>query len=740
MKDRLIRVPKVGTRTEMPVPDAGFGRDRTVGRVVSVSNYRVNVLLDTETRSQVRSYPHNIAIITQIGGYLLLPVSPGVFAVGIIVGASEDEAIEPDASGVMTLQLARARRVVRLNLLGQMKLGEAFVPGVSTYPTLDTPALLPTEKELEAILSFQPAKSVAGKDRAVTIGLSPIYGQQGVTASYNDLLSRPLGIVGNTGSGKSCSVARIIQEALADYGGDGRASQAKFIVLDINGEYSNAFASPMPENKELYAAYINGQKFNLPLWAFNLTELTSFFEASQASQVPVLERVVTEIRENTIDEGPGKVLRRIVRWADTCNSYLDTIFLYMEGPTNPYSGDKLRKIVEHLKSALAQLRKEPPRDGYVWPTNVVTTSGIELELKAINDLHNIPPQVVAALTPLFEQMRNSLHEVRSVAITTGGLKEVTADSPVPFESRLLLNDEYFISATARFRGQDRMQEYLSTLRLRIHRQVADKRWSVFTESVAGEIEELVMSILAGSSNVAIIDCSMLSHDVLPCFCAMMGRVLLDLRVRTEPSCRTTQPFVMVLEEAHNYLRPARQDESWGVRLARDAFERISKEGRKFGLSLIIASQRPSDVSATVLSQCANFLIHRIQNPEDIDYFKRILPLGSRDLLDQLPILAPGEGLMMGSAVNVPTRVRVRKPDPAPESETSTPWAAWQTGQSGFDIKMAVKRWLADTVSAEVIEPTGTTPGEPPHVDEAPQQANIYAPAHPYTAVDDDIPF
>ena len=100
----------------------------------------------------------------------------------------------------------------------------------------------------------------------------------------------------------------------------------------------------------------------------------------------------------------------------------------------------------------------------------------------------------------------------------------------------------------------------------------------------------------------------------------------------------------------------------------------------------------------------------------------------------------GEGLMMGSAVNVPTRVRVRKPDPAPESETSTPWAAWQTGQSGFDIKMAVKRWLADTVSAEVIEPTGTTPGEPPHVDEAPQQANIYAPAHPYTAVDDDIPF
>lgn len=678
------------------MPDAGFGRDRTVGRVVSVSNYRVSVLLDTEIRSQVRSYPHNIAIITQISGYLLFPVSPRVFAVGIIVGASEDEAIEPDTSGAMTLQLARARRILRLNLLGQMKLHEPFVPGVSIYPTLDTPALLPTEDELVGILSFQPAAASAKRDRSITVGLSPIYGQQAVTASYNDLLSRPLGILGNTGSGKSCSVARIIQEALADYGGDGIALQAKFIVLDINGEYSNAFSTPTSTNRELNTAYLNGQPFHLPLWACNLTELSAFFEATQASQVPVLERVVTEIRENTIDQGPGKNLRRIARLAETCIGFLDTVFLYLEGPTNSYCGDKLKKIIEHLKSASEQLRKQPPSDGYVWPTSLTITSNIESHVRSLTD-HNIPPAVVSALTPLFEEMRVSLNEVRSVAITTGGLKDVTADSPIPFESRLLLNDEYFTSATARFRGQDRMQEYLSTLRLRIHRQIADKRWSVFTESVGEDIEALINTILGGSSKVAIIDCSMLSHDVLPCFCAVMGRVLLDLRIRTEPVNRTAQPFVVVLEEAHNYLKPARLEESWGVRLARDAFERISKEGRKFGLSLMIASQRPSDVSATVLSQCANFLIHRIQNPEDIEYFKRILPLGSRDLLDQLPILAPGEGLLMGSAVNVPTRVSVRKPAPAPQSESSTPWRAWQAGEPKFDVKSAVSRWLADTV-------------------------------------------
>ena len=193
-----------------------------------------------------------------------------------------------------------------------------------------------------------------------------------------------------------------------------------------------------------------------------------------------------------------------------------------------------------------------------------------------------------------------------------------------------------------------------------------------------------------------------------------------------PEKRTDQPFVLVLEEAHNYLRPARHDEPWGVKLARDAFERISKEGRKFGLSLMIASQRPSDVSATVLSQCANFLIHRIQNPEDIDYFKKILPLGSRDLLDQLPILAPGEGLLMGSAVNVPTRLRVRKPEPSPESDTSRPWAAWQENQPKFDAASAIKRWMADTIAAA------------PAVEAAPPVEAI--PVEPYEITDDDVPF
>ena len=124
--------------------------------------------------------------------------------VGIIVGASEDEMIEPDFENEMTLQLTKSRRILKVNLLGKL-LEDAneqkrFVTGVSLYPTLETAALFPTEPELKSILEYIPRKEQ--EDTSISIGISPIYARQEVTVSYNDILGRPLGVIGNTGSGK----------------------------------------------------------------------------------------------------------------------------------------------------------------------------------------------------------------------------------------------------------------------------------------------------------------------------------------------------------------------------------------------------------------------------------------------------------------------------------------------------------------------------------------------------------
>ncbi|MDY7538672.1 ATP-binding protein [Undibacterium sp. 5I1] len=127
-------------------------------------------------------------------------------------------------------------------------------------------------------------------------------------------------------------------------------------------------------------------------------------------------------------------------------------------------------------------------------------------------------------------------------------------------------------------------------------------------------------------------------------------------------------------------------------LTRLAYERIAKEGRKFGFSLIIASQRPSEISQTIISQCANFVSHRLQNPDDIDHFRRIIPLQARRLLDQVTILAAGEAIVFGSAFHIPARVQFDRPEPGPYSQTAAPFHEWSRETSPFPLDQVIGAW------------------------------------------------
>ena len=148
------------------------------------------------------------------------------------------------------------------------------------------------------------------------------------------------------------------------------------------------------------------------------------------------------------------------------------------------------------------------------------------------------------------------------------------------------------------------------------------------------------------------------------------------------------------------------DEDRGHKLARLSYERIAKEGRKFGLSLIIASQRPSEVSQTIISQCANFISHRLQNPDDIEHFRRIIPIQARRLLDQVTILAAGEAIVFGSAFHVPARVQFDRPRPGPYSQTAAPFHEWSKEKAPFPLPEVISAWgLDQPVVAEIAAET-----------------------------------
>ncbi|MCS6954633.1 MAG: ATP-binding protein, partial [Bryobacteraceae bacterium] len=179
--------------------------------------------------------------------------------------------------------------------------------------------------------------------------------------------------------------------------------------------------------------------------------------------------------------------------------------------------------------------------------------------------------------------------------------------------------------------------------------------------------------------------------------ALIGRLILEFLQRVGEhggeEARGSLPVVLVLEEAQNYIQQPRSadDES----ISRLVFERIAREGRKYGLGLVVASQRPSELSRTVLSQCNSFIVHRLQNPEDLRYFKDIVPGIYGPMLDQLPALAPQTALVLGECVPAPALVRIRNAEPVPRSRDPKFYEYWTSETPpNIDVEGICRKWEA----------------------------------------------
>jgi DNA helicase HerA-like ATPase len=171
--------------------------------------------------------------------------------------------------------------------------------------------------------------------------------------------------------------------------------------------------------------------------------------------------------------------------------------------------------------------------------------------------------------------------------------------------------------------------------------------------------------------------------------ALIGRLVLDFMQRIPE--RASLPVVLVLEEAHRYI-PERATLERQLR-AREVFEKIAKEGRKFGLSLLVASQRPSELSRTVLAQCNSFIVHRIQNPDDQQYFRSVISGINRELLDQLPALAQQQAIVMGDCVTLPLQVRIRTVSPRPRSLDPEFVSRWSDSRPRLpDVEQIAAKW------------------------------------------------
>lgn len=319
---------------------------------------------------------------------------------------------------------------------------------------------------------------------------------------------------------------------------------------------------------------------------------------------------------------------------------------------------------------------------------------------------NAPNQASRFTSHVRDLKRQTLDTEKQTSVA----KTFTVDSPIPYDIKQLvslLDTDNTAKGISKSTGKEVKGDWegvLTRFILRLEAKLADRRYGFMFMPppsanayawLATQAARLLSS--DGGMGIKIVDFSEVPADVLPVVAGTLARLLYDLQFWMNPAKRT--PVTLLCDEAHLYL-PVRDDADAVQRQALGAFERIAKEGRKYGFSLLVVSQRPSDVSKTILSQCNNFLALRLTNETDQSVIKRLMPDSLAGLTNVLPLLDTGEALMLGDAVLLPSRIKLDIPKITPDSATRDFWKEWGSLASDPEaVRLAVESLRSQTRAA-----------------------------------------
>lgn len=661
--------------------------NKVIGRVLSVDNFRVFIKIDEDLRGSFTSGVNDIYEIARINSYLIIPVGSDR-VVALISRVTMKEEIEFDRNST-NITLPTSARYLSATMLGTIAKGgnrEKFIQGVYNFPTLDNPVWYVTEKDLIHIFDDKQGTKELDyeKDFYLPIGTSPAFSNYKVKICPDQFFVKHAAILGSTGSGKSCTFASIIRNLFKyDYNGK-KLENAHFIIFDTNGEYKDAFLpeelesfnAKIQEDLKLINAYYYGgdEKVQIPYWFMNWEDVKYLFNPSEGTQAPVLNRAIG-LAKNYHQTSKSKA-------HPTLNIQgIRDIIIQIQAPANDYWKIKnYSPLINDLKLS-----------------KITLSDGTELTsiLDKIPDGNSYDKNAPSLISSLVSELEDFAKKMEHENLSTQILSEHNIDMPSWFSYQELCSK--FINAAIDQEGQNnnRIAEFISTLRLRMNSFLNDKRMSIplmlkdyntnnkeilshFIAFILGDFnrfykQETKQSFIKyyndaafcqdkeRTSQITIVDVSQLPFEVLETVTALLGRLIIEFVSHFLPEQRGKFPIVIVLEEAQNFI--AEKTES----VSKTVFERIAREGRKYGISLVVCSQRPSELSKTVLSQCNSFIIHRLQNPEDQKYIKGLVASANADILDQLPIIPQQHAIITGDCVRTPIQVRIDDVYPTPNS-------------------------------------------------------------------------
>lgn len=477
--------------------------------------------------------------------------------------------------------------VVHLTLVGSaMESGgeKSFSRSLRQVPEIDSQCFLLKEESLQNFMGILAEEG--DNDDSLQLGVYTIDEAAKAFIDGNKLFQRHAALLGSTGSGKSYTLASILEQA-------SKLPTSNIVVFDLHGEYSKlSYAShlriPGPED----LSSNDPRLLFLPQWLMNLEELQAMFvETSEFSA--------------------------------------------------HNQASKFRDIV-------------------------------------------------------IEEKKKLLTSINADAV----LAAFTVDSPIPFQIKAVTDelrrlDTEMVMGASKPKQGDYYGKF-SRFIVRIDGTVADKRYGFMfqgPESVGqydylARLAEKIIGCNGDKRQIKIIDFSEVPSDILPVIVGLVARLVFQIQFWTDPDKR--HPIALACDEAHLYL-PRKDGCNPAERRAVENFERIAKEGRKYGVALFLASQRPSDVSTTLLSQCNNVISMRLTNVDDQSVVKRLMPESLSALMEVLPILDTGEALVVGDSVLLPSRIKVTPPSEPPQSSTRDFWREWKAETVDVDFAKVVDK-------------------------------------------------
>lgn len=550
-----------------------------IGYIVDVQGNLMTASLveDDQGRVPTITIGDEDIIVGQIGSYVAIRQN-SVNIVAIVTRMTEQEALAAptiETPGEAAARLPYAKRIARLTPIGSILSDGQFDRGVGQFPT--------TGAEVHAIGTVDMEKMFDRfQSKGFSVGTVATHPSLKVCLDPSNLFGRHFTILGQTGSGKSWTVASLVQRAVTVM------PRAHIIILDLHGEYcwKRQDGSHHYAFADAIVRHVDARELEIPYWLMTFSELCDLL-------IEHSEREATN----------------------------QTAF---------------------FRDCLLQGRENE---------NATATPSLEL------------PRVTVD-TPIYFSLDDLIAKTKEKNVERVGNRQ----------GPMFGNFDRFL--------------------MRIESKLNDRRYDFLLKPIKRNTSASLSAMLRDfvglgtqKAAVTVIDLSSVPFDVRPTVAAQIGRVAFEFNY-WNPDYREF-PILLICEEAHAYIPRASESQFAG---SRKSMERIAKEGRKYGVGLGVVSQRPHEVSETVLAQCGTFICLRITNPDDQGYIRRLVPESEGDLVSVLAGLGRGEALVLGEAVPLPTRLQFDRPNPTPNSDDIDFYGKWKDGPEDLDVDAIVKRW------------------------------------------------